>query len=93
MRPSIAAIALCLAALASPAAAQNAPTGPDYKIADEPDLDKTRERLTQLIAKFHDSGEPGLDGNVHPFFGPLTGKQWGETQYKHLDHHFRQFGV
>ena len=33
------------------------------------------------------------DGNVHPFFGTLTGKQWGETQYKHVDHHFRQFGV
>jgi hypothetical protein len=72
---------------------KNAPTGPDYKIADEPDLEQTRERLKQLIAKFHERGANGLDGNVHPFFGPLTGKQWGETQYKHLDHHFRQFGV
>ena len=35
----------------------------------------------------------GLDGNVHPFFGRLSGKQWGETQYKHVDHHLRQFGV
>ena len=72
---------------------KNAPTGPDYKIMDEPELEQTRERLKQLIAKFHDSGEDGLNANVHPFFGPLTGKQWGETQYKHLDHHFRQFGV
>jgi hypothetical protein len=72
---------------------KNAPTGPDYVIKDEPDLDATRARLTELLAVFHDRGEQGLNGNVHPFFGPLTGKQWGETQYKHVDHHLRQFGV
>jgi hypothetical protein len=72
---------------------KNAPTGPDYVIKDEPEMEQTRERLKQLIAKFHSLGPDGLDGNVHPFFGPLTGKQWGETQYKHVDHHLRQFGV
>ncbi len=72
---------------------KNAPTGPDYKITEEPDMEQTRERLKQLITKFHNAGEAGLDGNVHPFFGRLTGKQWGETQYKHVDHHLRQFGV
>ena len=71
----------------------NNPTGPDFKIKDQPDFESTRERLTELINEFHNLGESGLDGNVHGFFGPLTGKQWGETQYKHLDHHFRQFGV
>lgn len=72
---------------------KNAPTGPDYKIADEPEIELTRERLKELINRFHNLGPNGLDGNVHPFFGPLTGKQWGETQYKHVDHHLRQFGV
>jgi hypothetical protein len=72
---------------------KNAPTGPDYKIADDPDMEQTRERLKQLIDKFHECGAEGLDGHVHPFFGKLTGKQWGETQYKHVDHHLRQFGV
>ena len=72
---------------------KNAPTGPDYVIKDEPEMEQTRERLKELITKFHGLGPAGLDGNVHPFFGPLTGKQWGETQYKHVDHHFRQFGV
>lgn len=72
---------------------KNAPTGPDYIIKDEPDLELTRERLKELITKFHTLDSDALDGNVHPFFGPLTGKQWGETQYKHVDHHLRQFGV
>lgn len=69
------------------------PTGKDFIIVDQPDFDSTRERLRALIGKFHGLGEGGTDGNVHGFFGPLTGKQWGETQYKHLDHHFRQFGI
>jgi hypothetical protein len=72
---------------------QNRPTGPDFKIQEQPDFESTRARLHELINEFHDLGETGLDGNIHGFFGPLTGKQWGETQYKHLDHHFRQFGV
>ena len=72
---------------------KNAPTGPDYVIKDEPEMELTRERLKAMIEKFHGRGPEGLDGNVHPFFGPLTGKQWGETQYKHVDHHLRQFGV
>ena len=29
----------------------------------------------------------------HPFFGELTGDEWGILMFKHLDHHFRQFGV
>jgi len=29
----------------------------------------------------------------HPFFGPLTGRDWGVLCYRHTDHHLRQFGV
>lgn len=71
----------------------NRPTGPDFKIKDEPEFEATRLSLSRLINEFHDLGESGLEGNIHGFFGPLTGKQWGETQYKHIDHHLRQFGV
>lgn len=71
----------------------NGPTGPDFKVKDQPEFESTRARLIELINEFHDIGESGLDGRVHAFFGPLTAKEWGESQYKHLDHHFRQFGV
>jgi hypothetical protein len=30
---------------------------------------------------------------AHPTFGPLSGSAWGVLQYRHLDHHCRQFGV
>jgi len=29
----------------------------------------------------------------HPSFGEFTKEQWGQLEYKHLDHHLRQFGV
>jgi hypothetical protein len=72
---------------------KNRPTGPDFIIKDQPDFEPTRLRLSEMITEFHGLGESAVDGNIHGFFGPLTGKQWGETQYKHVDHHFRQFGV
>ena len=31
--------------------------------------------------------------NPHPMFGKFTMEQWGKMEYKHLDHHLRQFGV
>jgi hypothetical protein len=72
---------------------KNAPTGPDFIIKDEPDFESTRARLIDVMAKMHGLGEKGTDGKIHRFFGRLSGKQWGETQYKHVDHHLRQFGV
>ena len=73
--------------------ARNRPTGPDYVITHEPELDQARDRVKSTLAVFHNLGEAGCDGNVHGFFGKLNGREWGITQYKHLDHHLRQFGA
>ena len=59
----------------------------------EPDFQGTKEKVRALLSDLHAMGEKGCDGNVHRFFGRLTGAQWGVTQYKHLDHHLRQFGA
>lgn len=72
---------------------KNSPTGPTLIVHDDPDFETTRARLSELITDFHNRGESGADGMVHGFFGKLNGKQWGELQYKHVDHHLRQFGV
>ena len=29
----------------------------------------------------------------HPYFGRMTGSDWGVMAWKHADHHLRQFGV
>ena len=72
---------------------KNGPTGPDFIVRDEPDFSGTKARLTALLAEFHAQGEKGCDGNIHGFFGKMTGAEWGVTQYKHMDHHLRQFGA
>lgn len=73
--------------------ARNAPTGPALVVADHPDFARAKARVRALVDELHAGGERGCDGHVHGFFGRLTGKEWGITQYKHLDHHLRQFGA
>ena len=72
---------------------KNGPTGPDFVVQGEPEFGPTKDRLTTLLGEFHRMGERGCDGHVHGFFGKMTGAEWGVTQYKHLDHHLRQFGA
>jgi hypothetical protein len=72
---------------------KNAPTGRGFVIQNEPDFDAVKARLLLVMRELHSKGESGCDGNVHRFFGRLSGAQWGTTQYKHLDHHLRQFGA
>lgn len=72
---------------------RNGPTSPDFIVHDEPEFQAAREKVKTLIRELHTAGERGCDGRVHGFFGPMTGAEWGVTQYKHVDHHLRQFGA
>jgi hypothetical protein len=72
---------------------RNAPTGPEFIVSNEPEFQRSRERVTALLKELHQLGESGCEGTVHGFFGKLTGAEWGVTQYKHMDHHLRQFGA
>ena len=72
---------------------KNAPTGRDFVIPNEPEFTAVKNRLLAVMREFQSQGERGCDGNVHTFFGRMSGEQWGVTQYKHLDHHLRQFGA
>jgi len=70
----------------------NIPTGQEFKITDARDFSKEKENLSKIAAEFH--GERNRSSWApHPGFGKFTNEQWGQMQYKHLDHHFRQFGV
>jgi hypothetical protein len=55
-------------------------------------FDEDKRLLAESINK---CGEIPADENCsyHPFFGPMTAKQWGMLAHKHIDHHLRQFGV
>lgn len=47
--------------------------------------------LTALIERFG-RRSPHDDWPTHGLFGDISGKSWGVLQYRHLDHHLRQFG-
>ena len=73
--------------------ARNAPTAPEFLIAGERDLAREREKLLGLIDRFVAGGPAALEGRRHAFFGRMTAEEWAVLQYKHLDHHLRQFGA
>lgn len=72
---------------------RNAPTSPEMKIVDDRNLDAECARLVEQIERVASGGPRGITTNPHPFFGDLTPEEWGILQYKHVDHHLRQFGA
>jgi len=71
---------------------KNLPTVPGFKITDEKNYSFEKSKLEDLIDELY-SHRHQNQWPKHPAFGDFTKEQWGKMQYKHLDHHFRQFGV
>jgi hypothetical protein len=73
---------------------KNAPTMPSIKQTQPVDgFDDKKQILLKNLEQFVQNGLQPLEGKVHSFFGKLTPEEWATLQYKHLDHHLRQFGV
>ncbi|WP_243314584.1 DUF1569 domain-containing protein [Geothrix paludis] len=72
---------------------RNSPTDPIYVVSSPQDFEAERTRLATLIDRVVQRGAAKTEGRIHPFFGRLSGDQWGCLIYKHFDHHLRQFGV
>jgi len=69
------------------------PTDPSFLIKDERVFEKEKKDLESLIRHFASTDASSVAARRHPFFGSMTPDEWGKLQWKHLDHHFRQFGV
>jgi hypothetical protein len=72
---------------------RNSPTSKSLVVADDRDLAKEKDRLTAIIDRFAAGGPAVCTPHPHVFFGKLTTNEWAILQYKHLDHHLRQFGA
>ncbi len=69
------------------------PTAPEFKVTTNPDFESERRALLDLVRRFGEGGPASLTPLPHPFFGPLTPDEWSELQWRHLDHHMKQFGA
>ncbi|MDB5051260.1 MAG: hypothetical protein JWO30_4331 [Fibrobacteres bacterium] len=52
-----------------------------------------QEEAAALAGKLKAFLTGGFQLKDHPLFGDLSMAQWLQLQRKHLDHHFRQFGI
>jgi hypothetical protein len=72
---------------------KNLPTVPAFKSEETPEFDSEWNLLVSLVKKFGEKGPQVLATKKHPFFGEMTEEEWGVLNYKHLDHHLKQFGA
>ena len=71
---------------------KDSPTHPDFVIKNQPDFESERSRLKQHIVALS-KGHAAVTNNINAFFGHFTAEEWARGQYKHLDHHLRQFNA
>jgi len=72
---------------------KNLPTAPGFVIKNEPDFYESQQALKEAIQQLYSTDKIALLQRKHPFFGKMTVEEWGLLNYKHFDHHLRQFGV
>ena len=74
---------------------KNSPTDKMYVITNisMEDFEKEKQRAKELITLFYNNGREKCSQHPHSFFGKLTPDEWGILQWKHFDHHLRQFGA
>ena len=71
---------------------KNLPTASFLRETEPRDFHEEKKNLEGLLDEFNSQRDRD-DWPEHPGFGYFTKEQYGQMQYKHLDHHLRQFGV
>jgi len=69
---------------------KNSPTAQELTIADPQEFSQGKVNFIATIKKLTSET---TKAEKHPFFGKMTSEEWGIINYKHADHHLRQFGV
>ena len=72
---------------------KNQPTDKTFVVADPRKFEEEKMKLIDSLESFSKAGRSDKLIPRHPFFGELTQSEWDKMQFKHLDHHLRQFGA
>lgn len=73
--------------------ARNTPTDKSYVFPSNLMFEEEKSKTMASIKKFIEGGPSICTTYPHPFFGKFTPEEWAVFEWKHLDHHLRQFGV
>ena len=68
------------------------PTAPELLVRTAADWDAEVGGLLELMEEAG-SRPRDFEWGEHPAFGRMSHRAWGVLGYRHLDHHFRQFGI
>jgi hypothetical protein len=71
----------------------NSRTAPEFIIANERDFEKEKLKFMAHVNQTEQHGAQFFEGKESSSFGKMNSKEWSTQFYKHIDHHFRQFGV
>jgi hypothetical protein len=71
---------------------KNAPGPPDMLARAPSTFDADIATLRGMIERYANQ-DPKRKWPESRVFGRISGRSWGVLQYKHLDHHLRQFGL
>ena len=70
------------------------PTMPVFQQTQPAQWEEDRRAWEAALTRFVARGrQPKSQWSPHPAFGPLPNWEWGRIVYRHIDHHFTQFGV
>jgi murein endopeptidase len=72
---------------------KNSPTDKSYIITDNRDFAKEKAKVIELIETFSAGGPSKCTTHPQAFFGKMTPEEYAIMQWKHFDHHLRQFGA
>ncbi len=72
---------------------RNSRTAPAFLITSEKEFEAEKLRFIENVKITEQKGVAYFDGKESASFGPLTAKEWSNLFYKHIDHHFAQFGA
>ncbi len=72
---------------------KNSPTSPEFLMATEKEFAREKQRLVNIITEFHNGGPDKVTKHPSVFWGKCSPEEWAIGMYKHMDHHYQQFGI
>lgn len=72
---------------------RNMPTFQKLIVNFECDFDESKTNLLNSLNLFREASQRKELPDRHRLFGTMTEKDWGFLEYKHLNHHLKQFNV